>query len=282
MVDSFYFLCIDEIYTPNLNQFLKLKKTDIFTHLNHWHFGIGGVIISAASLSELNVSLRKLQAKHYPKKISPVLHYNDILHSKDLYSDLAKDPRKKRSFTDSLCYWVNSQEYYFLASFIDSHELIKKYGTFDRDGNIKNIKKIRGNIYPQSLAKDYNLYSLALKFMMKEFYEFLSRKKFPARGIIISEARGKKEDIELRDTFYKLQCGSISTISPTNLRQTIVDLLIVHKNQNHGGLQLADLLLYPTYDAMIPNHSKRNDHFISFDRIIKSKLFNSKSIALFP
>jgi hypothetical protein len=100
--------------------------------------------------------------------------------------------------------------------------------------------------------------------------------------MIITEARGEKEDIELRDAFYKLQCGGISTISPKSLRQTIVDLLVVYKKQNHAGLQLADLLLYPTYDAQIPYHSVRTDHFISFESIIRKKLLKANPIAVFP
>jgi hypothetical protein len=173
MVDDFYFLCIDEIYSPNLNQLLRLEKNKVFSHTNHWHFGLGGIILSASSLADLNMSMRKLQKKYYPKASSPIFHYNDILNNKDLFSNLAVSFSKRKSFIDSLLYWIKSNDYYFLASFIDNHELVKKYGIFNRSGELTQIRKIPGNIYSKSPAKDYNLYSLALKFIMKEFYGFL-------------------------------------------------------------------------------------------------------------
>lgn len=280
--DSLYFLCIDEIYTPNINSLLKLDRAEIVRHVNHLHFGLGGVVIPSVIMPKLTMALRGLQKRHYPKHIYPIFHYIDMLHNRNLFSDLAVNARKRRSLLDSLRYWIQQVDFRFVAAFIDNHELIKQYGTFDNTDKLINIKKIRGNIYPKSSALDYNLYSLALKFLLRDFYDYLSSKKYSARGIIIAEARGEGEDLRLRDAFYQYQCTSIGTIKPQEFRQTILDLFIIHKKQNHAGLQLADMLLYSTYDAVIPLHSTRKDHIFEYEVLIKKKLLKRDAISLFP
>lgn len=282
ITDGLYFLCVDEIYTPNINSLLRLKREEIARHTNHLHFGLGGVVIPSSIMPELNMTLRKLQKRYYSKKKNPIFHYIDILHNRNLFSDLAIDAKKRKSIIDSLKYWISQVGFRFVAAFVDNHELIKQYGTFDKDGRLVNIKKIRGNIYPKSPALDYNLYSLALKFLLKNFYDYLSSKKYAARGIVVAESRGDMEDARLRDVFYQYQCSSIGSIKSHEFRQTIIDVFIIDKNQNHAGLQLADLLLYPTYDAVIPHHSVRTDHLWEYNALIKRKVQGESGITLFP
>ncbi len=280
--DGLYFLYVDEIYAPNVNNFLRLDRPTIFSHLNHFHFGLGGVVLPASILPGLNMSLKRLQHKFYPSQGDQIFHYVDMLHKRNLFSDLNKNKRKRTSLIDSLKYWVNQAEFKFLAAFIDNHELIKQFGTFDNNGRLVNVNKIPGNIYPKSPALNYNLYSLALKFLLKEFYAYLSSKKYPARGIIVAEARGEAEDLTLRETFYQYQCTSIANIKSHEFRQTIVELFIIYKKQNHAGLQLADMLLYPTYDATVPFHSIRKDHIFEYSKLIRPKLLNKTAISIFP
>lgn len=282
MIENFYLLCVDEIYAPNLNQLLKLTKNELFSHPSHWHFGLSGVIIPANQMSKINLKLHALQREFYPNKEFCILHYNDILNNKDCFTDLEIDNNKKESLIKAIRNILKKTNFKYISVFIDKHELIKKYGTFYRDGLIKNISKIRGNIYPSRSVVDYNLYALALKYLIKKFYEFLANQEKPARGLIIAEGIGTKEDTEMRNTFYRIQRNGISTINIKDLRKTVVDLLIVYKKQNHGGIQLADLLLYPTYDAKVPNHNIRHDHFISYEDYIKPKLIDEESVIIVP
>lgn len=282
MNDDFYILCLDEIYAPNLTQLLKLTKEEIFKHPNHWHFGLSGVILPAKQMAKLNLDIHALQKEFYPNKEFSVLHYNDILNNKDCFTDLELDSTKKTTFIKRIRKVVRQTEFKYTAVFIDKHEIIKKYGTFDKTGLTKNIQKIKGNIHPHHSVVDYNLYSLALRLLVKKFYTFLKSHKKPARGLIIAEGIGTKEDTAMREAFYKMQRAGISTISIKDLRQTIVDLLIVYKKQNHGGVQFADLLLYPTYDAKVPSHNTRNDHFLDYETMIKPKLLDEDSIIIFP
>lgn len=272
MIDNLYFLFLDEIYSPNLNDMLKLNKEEIFSHPNHKHFGISGVILSVSLLNELNLKSRRIKNRYYPNKNNLIFHYVDILHNRGDFSDLGKDFKKKKAFNESLSSLIENSDFKYTCVFIDKHDFIKKFGSFDESGRLTKIRKIGSNLFPRGPVLDYNLYLLCLKTMLEIFYKFLTSRMIQARGIVINEARGEKEDTELREAFHKININGISSISPTELRSIILDLFIVPKKQNYIGTQLADLLLYPTYDGTVPFHGVRNDHFIAYERILKRKL----------
>ena len=50
------------------------------------------------------------------------------------------------------------------------------------------------------------------------------------------------------------------------------------KAQNYIGTQLADMILYPTYDSEVSFHSIRKDHFIDFKKDLKKKLSGNVEI----
>jgi len=281
MVDNFYFLFLDEIYSPNLNEFLKFSKKEIFERPNHLHFGISGVIVPASGLSDLNFKSRRIKNKYYSEQEPLIFHYVDILNNRDFFSDLNLDQKKRKGFTDSLSSFVKNSDIKYSCAFIDKHELVKKYGIFDRDGRVVKIKKIGSNLFPKSSIVDYNLYLLCLKQILKHFFTFITDKKIKARGIVVAETRGQREDTELREAFHKIHCHGISKISPTEIRKIILDLFIVPKSQNYIGTQLADLVLYSTYDGAVPIHNVRNDHFISYKKVLKKKLLN-KTVDIIP
>ena len=278
-VDHFYYLFLDEIYTPNLVDLRKITRREIKDREYHHHFGIGGPIIPANRLPNLNFELRRIQKKYYPKHTFPILHYIDILHERELFSDLKVDPDKKMSLFDSINHLIDETNFDAIFSFIDKENLILKYGTFNIDRTPKAIGKIKGNMFPSNTIKKYDLYYLSLRFLLINFYEYLSRKQ--ARGIIIAESRGDKEDISLRNAFTEIQINGISDIGIKDFRGTINEIFIVHKKQNHAGLQLADALLYPVYDGMVGDHKPRTDHWINFDRTIKPRIYKTK-IKIFP
>lgn len=273
MVDNLYFLFLDEIYAPNLNDMLKFSKEEIYNRPNHLHFGISGVITTASGLKDFMLRSERIKEKFYPKIPNLIFHYVDILNRKQEYSDLLLNPKKDIAFKASLKSFVKDSDFRFDYVFIDKHELIKKHGIFDR-GVVVKMQKIGSNLFPKSQVHDYNLYLLCLRKMIENFYLFLTNKKIPARGIIVAEARGEREDTELREAFKKIYYYGIGKISPTELRRQVLELFIVPKKQNYIGTQLADLVLYPTYDGVIGNHNARTDHFISYQECLKKKRLN--------
>lgn len=280
MTDNLYFLYLDEIYSSNLNEMLKFTKDDIYNRKNHLHFGISGAIVAASYLYDLHIKSERIKNKFYPKSDNTIFHYVDMLNSKDFYSDLHVDTKKNTAFKSSVSDFISNAEFRYDLVFVDKHELIKKYGVFDSNAKLTKIKKIGSNLFPKSNAKDYNLYLLCLRKMINDFYNFLTSRKINARGIIIAEARGEREDTELRNAFKKIYINGVGSISATDIRRQVLDLLIVPKKQNYLGTQIADLILYPSYDSIIPYHNIRNDHFINFPRHLKNKLIKSNKYLL--
>lgn len=280
MTDSLYFLFLDEIYTANLNEFRKYSKEKIETDQYHHHFGIAGVIMAASHLEKLSFRSRRIKKKFYSDKETLIFHYNDILNTKEEFSNLKLDVKKHRAFITSLVSLVQDTEFKYSCVFIDKHELIKKYGIFDSSGEVNEIKKIGSNLFPKSHFIDYNLYLLCLKKIMADFFLFITNRAIRARGIVVAEARGKREDAELREAFHKIHCDGISNISPIELRKIILDLFIVPKTLNYIGTQLADLVIYPTYDSEVSFHNVRNDHFIPFEKVLRRKLLKNGIIVI--
>lgn len=279
--DHFFFLYLDEIFTPSLKELQRTTKSDLENKELFHHFGIGGAIIPANELVGLNFAVRKIQNRFYPHKQFPHLHYVDILNKRDLYSDLAVDNEKYNRLVRSIEKLISNADFGAVYCFINKEKLVLKYGNFDSNGYPTYIRKIRGNIFPKTKLADYNLYFLSLRFLLERFHLFLTRKS--GRGVIIAESRGDKEDLQLRDAFdLILRCG-VGKLSATDIRSKITDIFIVHKKQNHAGLQLADAIIYPTYDGFVLGHNTRNDHFVSFNSAVKPKLYKGdESIKVFP
>lgn len=280
MNDNLYFLFLDEIYDPNLNSFRRLSKQEIFSHSNHLHFGMSSVYVPASCLNGLYLKSNKIKTKYYQESKGLIFHYIDILNTRDKFSDLAKNNKKSQSFRDSINNFLAQAEFKFNCIFVDKHELIKNFGKFGPDNKVAKIKKIGSNLFPQSPFVNYNLYLLCLRQILIDFYAFLSDKNNSARGMVIAEARGEREDTELREAFNKIYYHGVGKITANKLRNIILDLFIVPKKQNYIGTQLADLVLYPTYDARVPMHGKRTDHFINFEKNLRKKL--KKEVMIIP
>ena len=281
MTDNLYFLFLDEIYAPNLNDMLKFSKEEIFSCPNHLHFGISGVMVGASSLKDIMLRSERIKKKFYPRIPNLIFHYVDILNKKDEYSDLKLNSKKDVGFKFSLAAFIGDSDFKFDYVFIDKHELIKKHGIFNKDDIVVKMQKIGSNLFPKSPVHDYNLYLLCLRKMIENFYLFLTSKKISARGIIVAEARGEREDTELREAFKKIYYYGIGKVPPTELRRQVLELFIVPKKQNYIGTQMADLVLYPTYDGAISQHHTRTDHFISYQKCLKKKCLD-KTKKLIP
>ncbi|MBU1071443.1 hypothetical protein KKG65_03480 [Patescibacteria group bacterium] len=272
MTDTLYFLFLDEIYSPNLNNFRKVSRKDIFSHKNHLHFGISGVVVAASHLYDIYSKGNRIKHKYFPDNKDQIFHYVDILHNRGDFQELKNDLDKQKSFRSTLQSFVQNSNFKYSCIFVDKHELIKKHGTFNNDGDVVNINKIGSNLFPKSPFIDYNLYLLCLRQLLAVFYEYINNRKHLARGVVVAEARGKREDTELRSAFHKIYRHGIFSIKPTEFRGKILDLFIVPKTQNYIGTQLSDLVLYPTYDGAVSGHGVRNDHIISFEKVLKRKL----------
>lgn len=272
---SFDILCLDERDSPNLAELTSKNISEIKAIVNRRHFGLVGVIIPGATYPDINMEGRRIQEKCHGTNCYKPFHYVDILNNKSEYAFLGTDHAKRQGLIARLNTYVKENKFKIIASFIDKQKLALEYGVF-KNGALSEIRKIKPNMLSSSTPRRINLYELALKNVLLEYYKYLNDRK--KRGIIIAEGRGKVEDQQLLDAFYKYQRIGVSSLSGKELRSYIVDLLVVYKSQNHLGIQLADLVTYPVYDFKVPNHNVRVDHFIK-EESLEGKVL---SVKVFP
>lgn len=269
MKRAFDFLCLDERDSPNLSELSGFTKIEIKNIKNRRYFGLCGVIIHGAEYPDLNMAGRRVQFKHSKYSKYQPFHYVEILNNRGTYAYLGKDKPLRTSLTTLLNRLVLKTNFKVIASFIDKQKLALKYGRFE-SGKLTQLRKVPG-LHHDCGPKQINLYILCLKSVISDYCDYLQAHK--QRGIIIAEARGLNEDMRLIQAFYMFQSSGVGKYSGKQLREYIVDLLIIQKSQNHLGIQLADLVTYPIYDTYVPDHNIRSDHFIKKESF-QSKILN--------
>jgi len=145
-----------------------------------------------------------------------ILHENEIRREKGPFKFL-KTKEKKESFLYELTKIIDKSKCTVLSSIIDKNKLITKY------------------------ASPTNPYNLSLKFLLERLYLLLQENHQTDKTThIIVEARGRKEDEELKNEFQNI-------INKNNFFNKVLpfELIIAHKQINSDGMQLADLMARP-------------------------------------
>lgn len=268
------FLFLDERDSPNLTELKNKSRSDIKSIPNKRFFGLCGITLSGVNYPDLNINGHKLQEKFFgPENYSP-LHYYEMLNSCGKFSFVNNGDNRKIT-KDRLDSFIKTIDFKIIGSFIDKSALALQYGRFT-DSKFTQISKIKPNLTPITTPSKINLYDVALKFILKDYYSYLKDRH--RKGLIIAEARGEKEDIALLNSFFRFQRIGTGSLSGKEVRENIIDLLVVKKVQNHIGIQLADLITYPFYDYFVPNHNTRNDHLIKKERL-EEKIYK---LSIFP
>lgn len=184
---------------------------------------------------------------HYTQKIVPAVyqlkmdyfgHEGVILHSRDIRKALGpfaflQNPQKRQPFYDRINCVMAEAEYTLIASVIRKQAHRDRYGVFAE-----------------------NPYDLALKFVLERLLPLLeSAKQSEVR--LVAEARGKREDDELRLSFYRIVNNGTEYIKPNRFKNIQFHLEFKPKAMNIIGTQMADLAGYPiaryVLDSKKPN-----------------------------
>jgi len=158
-----------------------------------------------------------------------ILHENEIRRQKGPFKILYTK-EKKEKFLNDLTEIIKNAKCNILNCIIDKTKLINCY------------------------QKPKNPYNLSLKFLLTELNNLIDDKGLTH---IIIEARGNKEDNELKEEFLKIN------------NKMPFELIISHKQSNSEGMQLADLIARPIGRKYLkPNQPNK-----AFD-VLSNKLVN--------
>jgi hypothetical protein len=206
---------VDEVGNPDL-------KSSSFP--DHQFLSLTGVVFDLDYVnSVLYPQLEKLKSDYFGSHPDDpiILHRKELLHKKPPFSILADSDIQElfdKEFLDLLKTW----EYSVISVIIDKKEHNERYSTWK-----------------------YDPYHYCQEILVERFRLFLNIHK--AKGDIMFESRGGKEDMRLKTSFKRIMTNGTNNLSPSDLLNhfTSIELKIKPKSANISGLQIADILAHP-------------------------------------
>jgi hypothetical protein len=203
------------------------------------------------------------ESSYYNQKILPAVsqlktdyfgHEGIILHSRDIRKaqkdfGFLTDPKKRQEFLGKIYSIMNDFEYSLIVSVIKKQDHKDKYG----------------------INAD-NPYDLAMTFSLERLLVFLEEAQ-QKDVYLIAESRGKKEDNDLRLSFFKVISQGTVYNSADRFKQIDFKLHFVPKAMNIVGTQLADLAAYP-----IARHVLQPGRASPAYDVVAKKLYRGKGL----
>lgn len=190
---------------------------------------VGLMIESSSYRTQFSPQLEKLKQKFFPHDpdYPAILHRKELIDRSGPFKGL-QDSSYREEFNAALIDFIEHQTYTIIAVVID------KKGHKDRYGGAA-----------------FHPYHYCLTALMERYCGFLNR--FGHTGDVMAESRGGAEDRELKKAYSNLLVtGTYYHPQSFFLRSlTSKEIKLKPKTANIAGLQVADLLAYPSkYDVL--------------------------------
>jgi hypothetical protein len=212
------------------------------------YLGLTGCIIKAEYYRTIfHPALENLKQKHFPHNPDEpiILHRNDIINRKRAFWRL-RDTNNHEAFNRDILKFFAEQKYALITVLID--------------------KKSHWERYAESA---FHPYHYCLRALLERYCGFLNF--YNAEGDVIAEARQAKEDKELRAAYQEVYEKGTFYRSSNFFRNVLTSnkLKLKPKASNISGLQLADLLAYPSKQEILLIQ-KRIDKLGPFNKQIRN------------
>ena len=192
-------------------------------------------------------SLKEKYFMHHPDE--PIIfHRKELISMKMSFSPL-RDEAKRFKFDNELLMLLESWEYIVITVCLDKKTHLETYKSWR-----------------------YDPYHYCLAIILERFVFYLEG--VTQKGDIMIESRGSREDRRLKKSFNKIWERGTEYIEPERINDVLTSkqLKVKPKKLNIAGLQIADLLAYPSRNEIL----LENGH-LSKDQI---KLFTGKLIKI--
>jgi len=216
-----YRIYIDEVGNPDL------ESSD---NPNHRFLSLTGVILELKYVETiLHPQMETLKAKFFRSHPDePVIfHRKEMLHGKPPFENLRND-KSRKEFDQSLLGLLDLWEYTVISVCLDKKRHKETYTTWR-----------------------YDPYHYCLAVLLERFIFFL--KRTDAKGDVMAESRGGKEDLRLKASFARLWENGTDYVVPEEFQEALTSkqLKVKPKANNISGLQLADLLAFPSRNEIL-------------------------------
>lgn len=216
-----YRIYIDEVGNHDLKH---------VTDPNQRYLSLTGVVFELDYVAnELFPRLETLKTKYF--KSHPdnptVLHRKELLNKKSPFEAL-KDPDIADAFDRELLRLLTELDFVVMTVVLDKKQHKEQY-----------------------LLWRYDPYHYCLKVLVERFVLFLESKD--AVGDVMAESRGGKEDMRLKKSFHRVYEEGTEFVHAEKFKAYLSSsqLKAKPKSNNIAGLQIADLVAYPSYKRML-------------------------------
>lgn len=215
---------VDEVGNPDL------ESSD---NPNHRFLSLTGVILELDYVEKtLQPQLERLKADffHSHPDDPVVLHRKEMLSAKPPF-EVLRDPEIRSKFDQRLLAFLDEWDYTVISVCIDKKKHKETYLTWR-----------------------YEPYHYCLAVLLERFVFFLNR--HGSTGDVMAESRGGKEDIRLKNSFHRLWTQGTDFVDSQQIQRVLTSsqLKVKPKSMNVSGLQLTDLLAYPSRNEILSEH----------------------------
>ena len=233
-----YRLYVDETGTSSL------KASNI---PNERYFSLTGVIIDLSHVREkIHPEMEALKMRYFGSHPDEpiILHRKELISQKPPFIAL-RNLGVEYAFNQDLLRYLRDWEYTVISVCIDKKNHIETYKTWLRDP-----------------------YHYCMAILLERFNFWLNRKN--AQGDVMAEARGGKEDRRLKNEFQNLWKNGTNYVDPSQFQQALTskELKVKAKSANIAGLQLADLIAYPSRAEILYERGLLGRDLGTFPRLV--------------
>lgn len=194
------------------------------------YLSLTGVIIDLAYVKETVAPSLENMKRHlfdpHPDE-AVILHRNDIVRKRPPFECLF-DPEKRREFDHLLLSLLGELTYSVVTVIIDKQEQLDRYTVWQHDP-----------------------YHYAMQVLLERYVKWLESEK--AKGDVLAESRGGREDQRLMRAFARIWNEGTDYMGDERFKAALSskELKVKLKANNIAGLQIADLLAYPSRQALL-------------------------------
>jgi len=191
---------------------------------NKRYLGLTGVIFESQNYKDVfHPSFETFKEKHFPHNPDEpvILHRREILDKSGPFWRL-RDEEKHKSFDNDFINLLDKSALSLITVVIDKKAHIDRYK-----------------------ASALHPYHFCLVALMESYCGVLN--SYNARGDVLAESRGGREDTQLKEAYKNVYEGGTSFRKPDFFQKSLTskEIKIKPKSANIAGLQLADLLAHP-------------------------------------
>ena len=233
-----YRIYIDEVGNPDL------ESSD---NPNHRFLSLTGVIVELDHAEKvIHPQIESIKRKYFRSHPDDpaILHRKEIVNAKPPFECL-RDEAIREDFNNDLLNLLIAWNYIVITVCLD--------------------KKAHKETYQKWR---YDPYHYCLAVLLERYVFFLNRHS--CFGDVMAESRGGKEDIRLKTSFHRLWESGTEYVDPEQFQRALTSnqLKIKPKTVNIAGLQLADLIAYPSRNQILHEKTLLGREMGSFTRKI--------------